>query len=277
MSIENIGVDQPKVETKNLQENGYEIRYYVSGKADGELVFFLHPAFSDHSAFNTQIEAFAKEYRVITIDLLGHGLSKMRQGEDKIDKSTNHIAKVLALEKYDKAHFVSVSMGSLLAQYFALSHPDKVASQTLVGSYNINVVDKEIGNAQLAYNLKLAIRAIFSKKAFRSFLAKMTAVSEKGQAAFYASAKHFELKSLNAMQGLQYVIKDRTIGRNPYPTLIVSGDGDLEISKKAAKKWQAQLDNSQYVLMKDAGHCANMDKPEEFNELVLNFLKSYKE
>ena len=277
MNIAALRADKTNMETKSLRESGYEIRYYVGGKTDGELVFFLHPAFSDHSAFNTQIEAFTKEYRVITIDLLGHGLSKMRQGQDKIDKSTNHIAKILELEQYDKAHFVSVSMGSLLAQYFALSHPEKVTSQTLVASYNINVVDKEIGNAQLAYNLKLAIRAIFSKKAFRSYLAKMTAISEEGQAVFYASAKHFELKSLNAMQGLQHVIKDRTLGKNPYPTLIVSGDGDLEISKNAAKKWHTQLDNSQYVLMKNAGHCVNMDKPEEFNELVLNFLKSYKE
>jgi len=64
------------IEHKTLNVNDLEINYYISGKEHKNTILFLHPAFSDHSAFNQQIDFFTKNYKVITIDLIGHGLSK---------------------------------------------------------------------------------------------------------------------------------------------------------------------------------------------------------
>ncbi len=66
---------------------GYSIHYYVSGAGNKDVVFFVHPAFSDHRAFDLQIEFFSKSYTVISIDLIGHGLSKAQKSKDKIDTS----------------------------------------------------------------------------------------------------------------------------------------------------------------------------------------------
>ena len=57
------------IEHKTLNMDDYEIHYFVSGKENNDLIVFLHPAFSDHRAFNQQIDFFSKDYRVITIDL----------------------------------------------------------------------------------------------------------------------------------------------------------------------------------------------------------------
>jgi len=114
-----ISVTKP-TEHKVLKQDGYTIHYYVSGKKDGDLIFFLHPAFSDHRVFSQQIDFFSKDFRVITIDLIGHGLSKINKSKDKIDASTEHINEIIKIEGVQKAHFVGISMGSLIAQYFAL-------------------------------------------------------------------------------------------------------------------------------------------------------------
>lgn len=87
---------ESSIEHKTLNLDGYEIHYYLSGKENNDPIVFLHPAFSDHRAFDLQIDHFSKDHRVITIDLIGHGLSKANRSTDKIDASSEHIRKFLS-------------------------------------------------------------------------------------------------------------------------------------------------------------------------------------
>lgn len=260
------------IEHKTLKMDGYEIHYNVSGKENNDLIVFLHPAFSDHRVFDQQIDFFSKNYRVITIDLIGHGLSKAKKSKDKIDVSSEHIAKILEIKGFDKAHIVGISMGSLIAQYFALEYPEKIKTLTALGGHNINKENKEVAKAQRSYNLSLIFRAIFSMKAFRKMTAENICKSEKGQALFYETTSHYERKSFMVMQGLQNVIKDRKNIKPKYPTLMLIGEFDIELSKKMAKEWHTDLENSEYFIIENAGHCANIDKPLVFNKVVKEFI-----
>ena len=261
------------IEHKTLKIDDYEIHYFVSGKENKDLILFLHPAFSDHRAFDQQIDFFSKKYKVITIDLIGHGLSKAKKSKDKIDASSTHIEKILKTEGFDKAHLVGVSMGSLIAQYFALNYPEKTKSLTTLGGYNINKENKEVKKAQRSSNISLILRAIFSIKSFRKKTAEITCKSKKGQALFYETSSYYERKSFMVMQGLQNVIKNRKNIKPKYPTLILTGEFDIDLAIKMAKEWHSELKNSNYLILKNAGHCANIDKPLEFNKIVHEFIE----
>lgn len=260
------------IEHKILFMDGYEIHYYLSGNVNNDLIVFLHPAFSDHRAFDQQIDFFSIDYRVITIDLIGHGLSKANKSKDKIDASSEHIRKILELEGHDRVNFVGVSMGSLIAQYFALQYPDKVKSLTALGGYDINKENKEVEKAQRASNLGLIFRAVFSMNSFRKKTAEITCTTRKGQTLFYETTSFYERKSFLVMQGFQNMIQDRKGIKPKYPTLILTAEFDIEFAKKLANEWHTNLDNSEYFLIKDAGHCANIDKPLEFSRLVKDFI-----
>lgn len=264
---------ESSIEHKTLKMDDYNIHYFMSGKEDSELIIMLHPAFSDHRVFDQQIDFFSKNHRVITIDLIGHGLSKANKSKDKVDASIKHIEKILDIEGFEKAHLVGVSMGSLIAQYFALNYPEKTKSLTALGGYDINKDNKEVAKAQRSVNLKLVIRAVFSMKSFRKKTSQQICKSEKGQALFYETTSHYERKSFMLMQGLQNVIKDRVNIKPQYPTLILTGDFDIELSKKMAKEWHSEIDNSKYLIIENAGHCANIDKPLEFNKIVKEFIE----
>ncbi len=263
---------ESSIEHKTLNMDGYEIHYNVSGKENNNAIVFLHPAFSNHRAFDQQIDYFSNDYRVITIDLIGHGLSKANKSKDKIDTSSEHLCEILESEGIDKANLVGVSMGSLIAQYFALQYPDKVKSLTALGGYDINKENKEVEKAQRASNLGLIFRAFFSMKSFRKKTAEITCSTKKGQALFYESTGFYERKSFLVMQGLQNVIKNRKNIKPKYPTLILTAEFDIELARKMAKEWHTNSDNSEYAMIKDAGHCANIDKPLEFNRLVKEFI-----
>ena len=268
----NIQIDS-QIEHKTLKLNGYEIHYFISGKATNDLVVFLHPAFSDHSAFDQQIDFISGKYRVITIDLIGHGLSKANKSKDKIDASSEHIKKILEREGFNNVHLVGVSMGSLIAQHFALNYPGKTKSLTALGGYDINKENKEVKKAQRSSNLSLILRAIFSMKSFRKKTAEITCKTEKGQALFYKTASHYEKKSFMVMQGLQNVIKNRETVKPKYQTLILTGEFDIELAKKMAKEWHSKIDKSKYLIIENAGHCANIDNPMVFNTIVMEFIE----
>lgn len=261
---------QTEIEHKKQSYDGYDIHYFVSGAPDGELVVFLHPAFSDHRAFDRQVDFFAKKYRVISVDMIGHGLSQVRKSNDKIDASTRHIADIMAAEGYDKAHMVGVSLGSLVAQYFAVENPQKILTLTSLGGYNINKINPEAAEAQ-GGGLGMMLRALFSMSSFRAKAAMMTAYTMEGQALFHKSASLFTRKSFMVMRGFENIIKDREFAPT-YPTLILVGDHDIEFAKQLSQTWHADFPSNKYQLIDGAGHCANMDLPDVFNDVVGEFL-----
>jgi pimeloyl-ACP methyl ester carboxylesterase len=260
------------IQNKTLKLDQNEIRYHISGKSDAPTLVFLHPAFSDHRAFDSQIDYFSENFQVITIDLIGHGLSKALKSKDKIDSSSEHISKIFELEGIKKAHLIGVSMGSLVAQYFAYHHPQKVMSLTALGGYNIHKENKEVEKAQRSSNIGLIIRALFSIKSFRKKTALITCSTKKGQALFYESSSLYQRKSFLVMQGFQNIIKNREHIEINYPTLILVGEFDIPLAQKMAQQWHTELNNSTYGLIKNAGHCANMDQPSEFNLMVSDFI-----
>ena len=260
------------IENKTLEKDGYSVHYFVSGKIDGETIVFLHPAFGDHKCFDKQIDYFSKDYQVITIDMLGHGLTGVGKSKDKITSTTTHIAEILSLENIEKVHAVGVSLGSLLAQDFALKYPEKMLSLTVLGGYNINREQKEVAKSQQREMFKWLLKMIFSMDAFRRYTASVTVIDKVEQIRFYESAKRFTRSSFKVMSGLDKLIADRPDIQRNYPLLILSGENDIELAVKLTKQWHEEDPESQIYIIENAGHCANMDNSETFNERLMKFI-----
>ena len=261
------------VEHKELTLEGCAIHYFVSGDKANDLLVFLHPAFADHRCFEKQIDFFSGKFRVIAMDLLGHGLSRAGKAKDKIDASLLHIEAIIKTEGYERAHFIGVSMGTLIAQYFALFHPDRVLSMTILGGYDINADNKEIAKAQRAEGLKWMVKAIFSMESFRKYVASVSVLRREEQARFHEMARSFTRKSFLVMSGLGKVLQIREGCKRDYPLLILCGDSDIELSRRMSERWHRSQPGSKFCLISEAGHCANMDNPGAFNETVMAFIE----
>ena len=113
---------------------------------------------------------------------------------------------------------------------------------------------------------------IFSMDAFRRYVGKVSAINPSEQIRFYESAKHFSRRSFSVMSGLNKLIANRNVQRS-FPLLILAGEKDNVVAIKAAKEWHnVEPTNSNLVIIKNAGHCANMDNSEEFNNIVESFI-----
>jgi 3-oxoadipate enol-lactonase len=262
-----------KIDHKVLEKDGYGIHYFVSGDKSKETIVFLHPAFGDHRCFAKQIDSFSQNYQVITIDLLGHGLSQAGKAKVKIDSSAEHIGEIMKHTGTLSAHIVGVSMGSLIAQYFALKHPERVLSLTVLGGYSINKENKELAKAQRKEIFKWLFKMIFSMDAFRKYVASVSLIDQVEQARFFESASLFTRKSFVVMSGLGKIVRQRENGLKKYPLLILAGEKDLALALKTSAEWHKEVKDSQFYVIEKAGHCANMDNSAKFNEILLNFIR----
>ena len=256
------------VEHKLLTLNGNTIHYYVSGNSGSPAVLFLHPAFGDHTCFYKQIDFFSKEFRVVTIDLIGHGLSKVCNSKQKIDSSIEHIRAIMAAENIESLHLVGVSMGALIAQHFVLYNPAKTLSLTCLGGYDINRVNKEVAKAQRKEMLGWLLRLIFSMRAFKRYAASVSAINKEEQERLYESMQGFTRKSFSAMSTLGRLIKERPTPARDYPLSILVGDTDNDLAKRMARLWHGDEPKSLFYQIDSAGHCANMDNADAFNQIV---------
>lgn len=257
---------------KTIPLQGTEIHYFSNDQQNAESILFLHPAFSDHSCFDNQIDFFAEHFHVITVDLLGHGLSSVGQSNDKIDHSAKHLNQILLKENIEKIHLVGVSMGSLLAQDLAAKFPSKILSLTALGGYDIHHIYPEINKAQRKEMFKWLFKVLFSMDAFRRYAASVSAIKESEQVNFYQSTKGFTRKSFTVMSALGNIMANREKDIGSYPLLILSGEKDNELALQVTKKWHDKESESRFYIVKNAGHCANMDNPIEFNRIVSDFL-----
>jgi pimeloyl-ACP methyl ester carboxylesterase len=129
--------------------NGTKVYYEVTG--DGpETIVFSHGAFLDHTMWQPVVDALSGEYRCVTWDERGHGMTEGDQPFDYYDLAKDALG-VMGLAGADSAVFVGMSQGGWLSQRVALTAPDAVRGLVLVGTSLPLMSDEEVaGFTQLS-------------------------------------------------------------------------------------------------------------------------------
>src|SRR5271168_2047656 len=109
--------------------NGVELAYELRG--EGAPLVMIHGAQGDQSMFAGLAEVFAEDYRVLTFDQRGSGLSGKPDMPYSIAMLADDTAALMDHLGIARAHIIGVSMGGMIAQEFALRHPNKVRSLVL--------------------------------------------------------------------------------------------------------------------------------------------------
>jgi sigma-B regulation protein RsbQ len=111
--------------------DGANIHWTSTG--GGPAVIFVHGWTCDESSWQEQVPAFSKQYRVITLDLPGHGKSDLpKHGTFSMELFARAVEAVRAEAKVDRAVFVGHSMGTPVIRTYALMYPAHVAGLVLV-------------------------------------------------------------------------------------------------------------------------------------------------
>ncbi len=249
------------------------ITYYISGNQYNEWILFFHAAFVDHQMFQSQIEYFGNKYNVLAVDIIGHGRSTDTKKGDSIDNMSAWIYEIMKTEKIEKIHMIGVSLGAVLAQDFANRYPDMVGSLACFGGYDINNFDMKMQKENSASQMLMMLKALFSIKWFAKANKKISAFTLKAQNEFYDMNIQFPKKSFKYLASLNRMINTHQTKHRKYPLLIGCGKFDIPMELEAVEMWKNREPQCKVVIFENAGHCVNMDTPQEFNEVIEEFLE----
>lgn len=261
---------------KTIKLPGSPITYFISKAEHTEWILFLHAAFVDHNMFKTQFAYFQDKYNVLTVDIIGHGHSTDTKKGDSIQKMSEWIFEILKAENIDIIHIAGISLGAVLAQDFANRYPDSVKSLACFGGYDINHFDGKMQKENGRKQMLMMMKAVVSVKWFAKANKKISAFTPQAQDAFYAMNILFPRRSFRFLATLGNMVNRFETGRRHYPLLIGCGQFDIPMELAAVKAWKDTEPDCKAVIFENAGHCVNMDAPQEFNRVLEEFLISAK-
>lgn len=253
--------------------NGTRLYYETAGKADKTIVF-VHGGLVDSRLWDNQFGEFAKKYRVVRYDLRGHGKTPMPTAAHSPIEDLYQLLKFLKIEK---AAIVGLSLGGVVAADFALEHPEMVERLVLVGA---GLRGFESKPSEKAIQIFREAAKTTPQKAAELWMQHELFAALKNKPK--ARARMLQLVADNH-QGWTGISDDKYSFPNPAtiqrldkiaaPTLVIVGNLDHPDLIAVAKILDDQIPASKIVTMNDASHHPNLEKPDEFNRILKDFLK----
>ena len=247
--------------------------YFEDTGGDKPVLAFSHGLLMDHTMFAPQIEAFRANWRCISWDERGHGLTGQIPELSPFTywDSARDLANLLKHLGVDRAVLAGMSQGGFLSLRCALLEPALVRALVLIDT-QAGPEDPEqmMGNRALGeFWLQDGPSESLIGNAERVLLGEHWA----GAAAWrekwwHFSPRHF-LECLNTL-GEREDLTHR-LGEISVPALVVHGDADIAIPLAKAEALAAGL-RAELVVVPGAGHAANLTHPEPVNAAMARFL-----
>ena len=261
-----------------MRINGARIHCERSGA--GVPVVFLHAGLADSRMWDPQVEAFNTHFDVVRPDQRGFGDSELPPRPWSAVADLLSLTELLSLEA---AHLVGCSMGGAVAIDFALAHPEKVRKLVLVGSAIGGFafrpehahLFKEVSTAHKAGDLVALNEGMmhlfldgpdrprgYVREPLRKHFLDMNGIAIRAD---FTKAPDKDPDPLAV----------RRLHEISAPTLVVVGDKDVPTVLEAADLLMNSIPDVRKAVIHDAAHLPNMEHPEEFNRIVLDFLLAY--
>lgn len=118
-----------------IKAENFRIHYDLAGPESGAVVCFTHSHSADSGIWSEQVPALlARGYRVLRIDMRGHGGSGAPPGNYTMSELAGDVVRVLDTLGFAQVHYVGLSIGGMMGQVLALEHPQYLASLMLCGT-----------------------------------------------------------------------------------------------------------------------------------------------
>jgi len=246
-----------------------------SGARAGQpALVLLHGFALDSRMWRKQVEAFSHDHRVLTLDLPGFGpqAPDLASGT-QVDPSAD-VLRALDVARIDRAHLVANSFGAAVAADFALQHPDRVRSLTLVGplllgrrtgieAWSRCVALANEGDRATAAEIWLddpLFEGIRQDEELFEELRQMVLDYKGAHWTGQITSRWGDPDPLPSLRKLEI------------PALVVSGETDIASFTTMAEAYARTLPLARREILAGAGHLANLERSAAFNALLRDFL-----
>lgn len=244
-------------------------------------VVFVHGAGGSSSIWFSQIKDFKKHFNVLLVDLRGHGKSKdllQKYYEDSysFESISQDVLEVLDHLKIEKAHFIGVSLGTIIIRTIGEIAPDRMKSAILCGAITrLNIRSRFL--VSLGHMFKRFIPYMWLYKFF-AWIIMPKKRHAKSRNLFIREAKKLYQKEFlrwfkltNEVNPLLRYFKEKELKT---PMLYIMGSED-HMFLPTVKQIVQKHSNSKLAVIENCGHVCNVERPKIFNKLSVQYLNKH--
>ena len=255
-------------------------KYINKNDPDADWVVFVHGAGGSSSIWFKQIRYFRQYFNVLLMDLRGHGNSQFKIKDSLVDKYTfnmisQDIIEVLDDHKIPKAHFVGISLGTILIRNIAEAHPERVKSMILGGA----IMKMDLRSRflmRLGNVTKSMVPYILLYKLF-SFIIMPRKNHKKSRSLFVNEAKKLCQKEFirwfRLTADINPLLKLFRQKQIDIPSFYIMGEQD-HLFLPTIKKITEAHKTARLSIIKNCGHVVNVEQANIFNEKAREFIYS---
>ncbi len=269
-----------------LKLGSVNIRYWSEGR-DGEPLILLHGGGACIEVWSFNIHALAKHYRVYAFDMVGTGLSDKPIATYSLDYQAKFLQDFMDALNISRATLIGNSMGGAVALKFALEFPEKIDKLVLVSSLGlgreINFFERLLATFPAIANLAQPSRkgaelvlssCVYDAKSVPEEWIELSyqffKLPGKKQAIISLVKTNFNFWGLRN-EVFEPIVKQ--LARIVAPTLIFWGKQDSVLPVTHAYVAAEKISNNCLQVFDQCGHWAQVEYPQKFNQLTLEFLR----
>jgi len=264
----------------NDMEMYYELTDFTNPWEEPNALVLVHGYIANSRFWFPQVPVFCREFKVITVDNRGYGRTTIPQEGFTVRTMASDLKVLLDKLKVDKAYILGHCSGGCITQQFALDYPEKVKglvlfstfSQALDPPLDWNSLEQMFTTVDILAVAEQSAQMAFSSKVDKDLL-QWVKNEMKNVAQPYVGKK---LKvMLDFSESLFTINLTDQLKNIKAPTLVIVGKDDTTTPPKFSKIIHRNIPKSEFVSMSGLHYCS-LEYPNEFNKIVLEFLRKLK-
>ncbi|HEY0792927.1 MAG TPA: alpha/beta fold hydrolase [Chthoniobacterales bacterium] len=258
--------------------NGNCLSYVLEGEPGRPVVFLSHPLAVNLDVWGYQVPLLRASFRVLRLDLRGHGLSGFPPGPCRLEDLAADVAGLLDHLGIAEVTFVGLSVGGMIAQVFALEHPERVTALALCSTGSRTEeparqnLDRRIARAE-AEGMTSQVEGTLPNWFTPPFLASSPLTTRWVAGLIRSTSVAGFVGCCRAIQQLDVMERLSEIQK---PTLIMPGSEDQNFTVALAEGMQRRIPGAELKPVRGAAHLGNVEQIHTFNETLLAFLNGHR-
>lgn len=258
-----------------IEADGRQINAVIEGVEGAPVVTLGHSLAANLDMWRPQMPALTERFRVLRYDVRGHGSSPLPAGNATLKDLADDVRVLLAELGISRTHFVGLSMGGMIGQQLAVDHPQLLEGLVLADTLSAYGPEAQpmwqgrIDAASTPQGMEPLVEPTVTRWFTESFR-----VGQPGQIAWVRDMIRATTPAgfIGCSRALMALNLTARLPQVRIPTLVLVGRQDPTTPVSGAEVIAAALPDARLVVIENAAHLSNIEQPDVFTRLLMDFL-----
>jgi 3-oxoadipate enol-lactonase len=256
----------------DARAGGVDVHHRFDGRSDGPLVVLINSLGTSLGMWDPQLPALATRHRVLRYDQRGHGRSPVPPGPYSLEDLGNDVLGLLDRVELERVSVCGISLGGLVGLWLAARTPERIAHAVLcatVPSFGTEEMWIERAATVRREGMDAVVEGTLDRWFSPEFRTQRPDEVSRIEAMLHATPREGYAACCEAIAGRDLTPELPSIAT---PILVVCGSDDPTSPPDACRRMQAALPHARLEVIDGARHLVNVERPEQFNALLLDHL-----